>query len=153
MSSPGEGRRSCGGEVWCRDFLFPAFQGFLQCGIGGSDERLLRCSTLPLTKNTLSGHLLYNCFMDNQQGLLLYPNPADLNCERSQLILPSVWLGSLTLFCFAQIVPCTLSNLFWAKCVCFSERHNRIGLLEQLYCRAPRALLIPGCITVYTKCF
>lgn len=57
MSSPGEGSRSSGSEVWCRDFLFPAFQeqvcwAFLQCGIGGADERLLRCSTLPLTKTT-----------------------------------------------------------------------------------------------------
>lgn len=60
MSSPVEGCKSsvlCAGEVWYREFLFPAFQeqvcwGLLQCGIGGSDERLLRCSTLPLIKNT-----------------------------------------------------------------------------------------------------
>lgn len=83
----------CGGQAWYREFLFPAFQeqvcwGFLQCAIGGSDERLLRCSTLPLIKNTCPVICSSTAFCTTR--LLLYPNPTDINCERSKLILPSV---------------------------------------------------------------
>lgn len=129
ISSPGEGCRSsvlCGGEVWCRALLFPAFRsrsgwGNLQSGLGDQMRDSSGTVLCPRPKTSI-GHLLYNCFMVSQQGLLLYPNPTDLNWERSQLILPALQLGSLTLFfCFAQIEHCTLSNLFWAMCVSVSQ--------------------------------
>lgn len=144
----------CGGEVWCRELLFPAFQeqvcwGFLQWGIGASGERLLRCSTLPLTKNL---QLLYG-----QPARITTPPKSYRPLLWEILVYTSFCLAGLPhivlLFCTNWTLHLKQSLLGNVFLFLSSERNNRIALLEQLYFRAPRALLIPGCITVYTKCF
>lgn len=137
MSSPGEGSRSSGGEVWCRDFLFPAFQeqvcwGFLQCGIGGADERLLRCSTLPLTKTTCqvtcSTTALWTTSKDYYSTQILQT----LIVRDLSYFLLFSWAPSYCSSVLHKLYPASSAASFGQSVFLFlsSERHNRIGLLD-----------------------
>lgn len=54
------------------------------CSVAQVDQMRDSSGAVPAPdQKHLSSHLLYKCFVDNQQGLPLYPNPTDLNCERS----------------------------------------------------------------------
>lgn len=115
------------------------------CGIGGSDERLLRCSTLPLTKNTCqvtcSTTALWTSSKDYYSTQILQTLTVKIIVNTSFCLT-----GFLHIVLFCTNCSLHLKQSLLGKVCLFvsSERHHRIGLLEQLYCRAPRALLLPG---------